>query len=53
MKQSGCYQIIMPPVEEGIDVGNKHYGIQQSGERKGNGDTILEGKNNLEIWNVR
>ena len=42
VKHCGCYQIIASPEEEGIDVGNKNYCIERSGERKGNGDTIPE-----------
>ena len=43
----GCYQIIVPSVEDGIDIGNKQYCIQQSGERKGNRNTIPEDKKQL------
>ena len=54
MKQCGCYVIEQSPMEEGtspveevIDVGNKQYRIQRSGEKKGHSDTIPEDEKQL------
>ena len=51
VKVSGSYCIIMSPVEEGIDVGNKQYCIQRSGGRKVDGNVIPDNekeRNDLE-----